>query len=167
MIYSHISFRHLFFWVKPLRLWGITLRCLGSYVLFRQNPLGSSFFWQIDIGDFLPEKKWNNTLIFMWLSLDLYFWKSIYIAGLYFHLKFGILYWNAMLCIVKGIFKKWVGGLRDFYSFSNWEFFTFVPGIHGIGSNFVRLAIYTTVVSRCAVNRSFPILTGVFQSYCF
>ena len=116
------------------------------------------FFSQIDIGDFLPKKKWNNTLIFMWLSLDLYFWKSIYIAGLYFHLKFGILYWNAMLCIVKGIFKKWVGGLRDFYSFSNWEFFTFVPGIHGIGSNFVRLAIYTTVVSRCAVNRSFPIL---------
>ena len=67
-----------------------------------------------------------------------FFKVHIYI-GLYFHLKFGILYWNAVLCIVKGIFKKWVGGLRDFYSFNNWEFFTFVPGIHGIGSNFVRL----------------------------
>ena len=147
MIYSHISFRHLFFWVKPLRLWGITLRCLGSYVLFRQNPLGSSFFFgRLTLGISYLEKKVKQYLNFHVIVTRFVFLKvqSIYI-GLYFHLKFGILYWNAVLCIVKGIFKKWVGGLRDFYSFNNWEFFTFVLGIHGIGSNFVRLAIFSGV----------------------
>ena len=104
------------------------------------------FFWQIDIGDFLPGKKVKQYLNFHVIVTRFVFLKvqSIY-KGLYFHLKFGILYWNAVLCIVKGIFKKWVGGLRDFYSFNNWEFFTFVLGIHGIGSNFVRLAIYSGV----------------------
>ena len=130
-LFAYILPTHLFFWVKLLRLWGITFKVFRLRVFFGRLTLGISYL----------EKKVKQYLIFMWLSLDLYFWKSIYI-GLYFHLKFGILYWNAVLCIVKGIFKKWVGGLRDFYSFNNWEFFTFVLGIHGIGSNFVRLAIY-------------------------
>lgn len=136
MIYSHISFRHLFFWVKPLRLWGITFKVFRLRVFFGRLTLGISYL----------EKKVKQYLNFHVIVTRFVFLKvqSIYI-GLYFHLKFGILYWNAVLCIVKGIFKKWVGGLRDFYSFNNWEFFTFVLGIHGIGSNFVRLAIYSGV----------------------